>query len=535
MSTRAPRRCRASASRFHLVIPAVMLAVIGLTTGCGSSGSTSQSTGPTLNGNTSVTVMLTSTANDQLTEFDLGFQGISLTSQSGKTVSLLSSGATGAEFMHLNGLAEPLVTASIPQDIYTSANVTLNGAAFVCVQLYSTGAGGEGDITTNTFDDAGMPASGITVTLPSPITVTGESMGVSLDLLVSQSATYSSCYVPNGIASFSITPAFNLALLNLSTAPTSAANGKVVGVDGQVTAIDEANSGFTLSSNDFEGSRNVSVNSGANTVYQGISGFGDLKVGTFVDMDGAIQANGTVLGTRIAVEDASAAYVFRGPLMEVTPSVSALLMHPNVEEGNSSTYSIGSSLFNFGSAVFQVSGELTNLETLPFTASFDASNMVPGQNVYLSLATLNNSYPVIDTITLMPQTIDGTVVSSSTVGAFTDYTVSLAPYDLFPMLAVLPGQTTIETDPSQIEVYTDSNTQQMGTVLVPGSAFRFYGLVFNDNGTLRMDCAQVNNGVAFTPPASSSQPSRMEKGVVHQQVFNAGSGVQRTVSTITPQ
>jgi hypothetical protein len=25
---------------------------------------------------------------------------------------------------------------------------------------------------------------------------------------------------------------------------------------------------------------------------------------------------------------------------------------------------------------------------------------------------------------------------------------------------------------------------------------RFYGLVLNDNGTLRMDCAQVNDGVA---------------------------------------
>lgn len=28
-----------------------------------------------------------------------------------------------------------------------------------------------------------------------------------------------------------------------------------------------------------------------------------------------------------------------------------------------------------------------------------------------------------------------------------------------------------------------------------GSVVRFYGLVFNDSGTLRMDCAQVNDGV----------------------------------------
>jgi hypothetical protein len=28
-----------------------------------------------------------------------------------------------------------------------------------------------------------------------------------------------------------------------------------------------------------------------------------------------------------------------------------------------------------------------------------------------------------------------------------------------------------------------------------GDVLRFNGLVFNDNGTLRMDCAQVNDGV----------------------------------------
>ena len=44
--------------------------------------------GPKLSGNTSVTVVMTSTANDQLAEFDLGFQSITLTSQSGKTVTL---------------------------------------------------------------------------------------------------------------------------------------------------------------------------------------------------------------------------------------------------------------------------------------------------------------------------------------------------------------------------------------------------------------------------------------------------------------
>jgi len=66
-----------------------LLFVTGITTGCGSSGITP--TPPKLSGNTAVTVLLSSTANDQLSQFNLTFQTLTLTSQSGKTVSLLSA------------------------------------------------------------------------------------------------------------------------------------------------------------------------------------------------------------------------------------------------------------------------------------------------------------------------------------------------------------------------------------------------------------------------------------------------------------
>jgi hypothetical protein len=48
-----------------------------------------------------------------------------------------------------------------------------------------------------------------------------------------------------------------------------------------------------------------------------------------------------------------------------------------------------------------------------------------------------------------------------------------------------------------VVVYTDSNTQMLNSnALAAGSVMRFNGLVFNDNGTLRMDCGQLNDGVA---------------------------------------
>ena len=87
---------------FTLIIAATLL-----TTGCGSGGSMSPP-GPELSGNTSVTLVLSSTANDQLSEFGVVFQNIVLTSQSGKTVTLFS-GTQGAEFMDVNGGANPFV------------------------------------------------------------------------------------------------------------------------------------------------------------------------------------------------------------------------------------------------------------------------------------------------------------------------------------------------------------------------------------------------------------------------------------------
>jgi hypothetical protein len=513
----------------------VIIAVAVISTGCGSSGM-SKTTPPT--GNTAVTVVVSSTANDQLTEFDLGFQSITLTSQSGKTVTLPSSTSElGAEFMHLNGTAQPLLTATIPQDIYTSATVTLGGGAFICIALGQLDA--EQTLSSATYSLFPPTA---TVNFPSPLTVTGASIAISLNLLVSQSATIGDCVNVDGFYGFSAAPTFSLTPLTLTASPTNSANGKVMGIDGEVTAVNSGGNSFMLSIPNYVPALSglpVSVQSDSNTTYQGVGSLPALTVGMFVNMDGAIRSGGSLLATRIAVEDPSAAYVFRGPIMEVTPPVSAFFMHAREMQGASIPgYPTGESApFNYGSAAFQISGQLTNLGSLLFVPSFNGSNMVPGQEVYISTTTFpfNGPYPAVTTMTLMPQTINGTVTAMSQSGSFTDYTISLAPYDLFPMLALQPGQTTIENNPSQVEVYVDSNTQMLNTqALAAGNTLRFYGLVFNDNGTLRMDCAQVNDGVPFTPPPSSSQQAHMEKGVV-EQIRRENSGTQQAITVITSQ
>lgn len=484
---------------------ATVLAMVW-TTSCGGSMSKTPPP-PTFSGSTSVTVLVSSTGNDQLTRFDLAFQSLTLTGQSGNAVTL-SSSAQPAEFMHLNGGIEPLTTATVPQGIYTSAAATLASAVFVC--LAQVPGGGLG------IANYSIVNQGPTVSLASPITITGKTMTLLLDLQVSSSATLPTCWTTPSFQGFSMAPMFNLTPVALSNAPTNSGNGKVSGLVAQIAAVGTTPSSLTLTvAGQSMGTRTVSASSDSTTEFQGVSGASALTPGMFVNLDGAIQPDGSLLATRIEVEDSSAANDSSGPVMFVDNVVPAFELYGRTELG--SLLTIGSQngiyfdipYFDAGSSTaFQISGQFANLQNLPFVPSFNASNMVAGQNVDVTSANFvlgGGLGTPTNTVTLVPQTVDGQVVGSGQSGGFTDYTVSLASYDLFPTLAVQQGQTTLLTNPSQIEIYVDSNTQQLNTqALAVGSTMRFYGLVFNDNGTLRMDCARINDGVPFSAPANSN-------------------------------
>jgi hypothetical protein len=476
----------------------IAMVAAGFSVSCGGG-----STVPKLTGNTQVTLVLTGTANDQWTEFDLVIQTLTLTNRSGNTVNLLSA-PQNTEFIHLNGGIEPLVTVTIPQDVYVSATATVGNAGFSCLTLTPMGG-----VDTGTFTYGQTPTANVIVNLDSPITVMGNTMALALNLLAAQSASLSSCYIGNGNATFAITPTFNLAPTTFAPQSTSPANGKAFELNGQVSSIDTANNSFVLAYPESENPRTVAVSTGAGTEYQGINSFAGLTVGTFVDMDGAIQTDGSISATRIAVEDPNATSVVTGPVLSVSDAQPSLFMWGRQQQGAlfAGIHVIGAQAFSFGNATFQVSGQLANLNSLPFTPSFTAATMVPGQNVSMTSTSdnVNGGFPYtpLSTMTLMPQTIDGTVSGTSSGGNFTVYTVNLASYDVFPTFAVQAGQTTLLNNPSEIEVYVDSSTQMLNAqTLAANGTFRFYGLVFNDHGTLRMDCAQVNDGVPFTANAN---------------------------------
>ena len=477
--------------------------------GCGGKGVGSADS--TSNGSTTVTILATSDANGQLSEFDVVLTSLKLIGNSGKTIDLITT-PIHAEFMHVNGTSEPLFTVSVPQGTYTSATASVGTSGFTCVSLNPSTSNG---LQISYFGNELASTPDVTVNLPMPITITGTSMSLSLDLLVSQSATWTTCN-PNGIEPFAVTPTFKLIPLTASSATMNGQNGIESGLKGLIASVDGPAKGFTVTAADGAGCAAAQGQSGCvstvdgplwkvvsngSTSYQGITGFSQLAAGMPVDMDAALQPDGSLQATRVAVYDMNDVDLTtaNGPLLFVSGAWPALDSYPREELG---PLKIGSYIpFNFSSAVFQTSSHFRNLSNLPFTASFNASNMIAGQNTYISTHALSLSigptFVPATTITLMPQTVNGTVKIIASEGGFTTYGVTLAPYDLFPQLSVQAGQTTLLTNPDTVVVYTDSNTQMLNSrPIAVGDVVRFYGLVFNDNGTLRMDCAQINDGVA---------------------------------------
>jgi hypothetical protein len=148
----------------------ILLIAAFITTGCGGLPGPPP---PAFTGNTNVTVLLSSTANDQLSEFDVSFESLSLTNQAGKAIDVFQTAQSqtphNLEFIHLNGGTEALLTVSVPQGVYSAATASIGSASFTCETLDPASGG----LDVSTFAYGQTPSNQVKVNLPAPITITG--------------------------------------------------------------------------------------------------------------------------------------------------------------------------------------------------------------------------------------------------------------------------------------------------------------------------------------------------------------------------
>ena len=180
-----------------------------------------------------------------------------------------------------------------------------------------------------------------------------------------------------------------------------------------------------------------------------------------------------------------------GPILQTPAKVPYLNVFALQQQGafrSTNPYTLD--VFQIGaSTLFQTAPQFTNLSALPFTSTFGPAQTFPGQNVSVTSnieSTMGGTYTQARTVTLIPQTVDGTVTSISGSGNYTVYTLSLAPLDT---LSALGGF-------SSLTAYAGTDVLRLNTATPSvGSPLRCTGLVFNDNGTLRMACTQTDDGV----------------------------------------
>ena len=100
------------------------------------------------------------------------------------------------------------------------------------------------------------------------------------------------------------------------------------------------------------------------------------------------------------------------------------------------------------STTYAITPQFVSLTGLPFTPTFTATNLIPGQTVGVTTSAVSGTTATATNVYLIPQTLGGTVSAISTSGSYTAYTLTLASGSAF---ASLSGATTVT-------VYTSTAT-----------------------------------------------------------------------------
>jgi hypothetical protein len=449
-----------------LALTSSFILTAGLIAGCSSSpASSSNGTGnaPAV----SVPVLITDAPGDQLLAFSLTINSIVLNGSKGSATVL--STPTTIEICHLNGIQAPLVTANIAQDTYTSAVITFSSPEITYINSAGTAITVSPTLTNTSF----------TFTFPTPFTVSNSNTSLLFDLIASQSVNIVGTTV-------TVNPTFKVMPVPAASAvPPPGENG--TGMQQMATVVSVSGTSLTLEPGS---GPNFTVTTNSSTVLQGFSALSALTAGELVQVDFIVQTGGVYLATRIQLapppNGGGVPNLLGGPVLSVSSGgfKMALMQGLGPAASAAATTSIVTVTTN-SSTVFAIAPQFVSLSALPFTPTFTAANLSPGQTVGIVASVVSatpNWSATATNVTLMPQTLGGTVTAISTVGGWTAYTLSLPSGSAF---ATLSGASTVVT------VYTSAATAPPPPTAVGGTAppaiavnsvVRFNGLVFSTGG-----------------------------------------------------
>jgi hypothetical protein len=413
--------------------------------------------------------------NDQIIHFEVTMTAITL--NGGSNPSILSK-PVEFEFVHNSGTVEPVSVLNIPAGTYTGATISLSNPEVVII-----------DPNTKLPKKltATLTSPNVTVTFPSPITVSGNNTVLNFDLNLQNSIT-----IDAGNTTATITPQFTV---TSSALPANAENenednGEVNDLRGIITSITAPK--FTLQSPHLPNP--ITVVTDSNTKFQdGVSSFAGLAVNMIVTVEGVTQSDGSILAKEVESEtETPDGGEVEGIVTAVTcpsatncPSSGNAATQITLTTQKSSATGTAASFPGHGVSVTVAIGSGTKFGVKsrklsgPFPA-FDATHIGKAQRVEADSEHQSDDTTTSvkgDKIKLTEQALVGTVSALSG----NTFTLTVGANSAF---ALLTGTTTVT-------VQTQNATVIKNVTLANGNTVRVRGLLFVNGGSYTLVAARV--------------------------------------------
>ena len=451
--------------------PKAIALVLGLflIIGCGGNGS-SGSSNPTQAGTSNVQINMGDAPADWIVAFTMNMSSVALINSNGTSVNV-ASGAMQMEMRHLMGTMQPLSMANVPQGTYSMANISISSANVTYM-----------DSVTRQPVQKTMPGMTKTVNFNPPVTVGSTPMVMNFDLDLAHSISADSA------GNMTFTPVFNMT----TGVPGGGLGPQYGGMDhiiGSVSGV--SGSSFTISM--MPGLASFTVMTNSSTQFEHMTGMGSLSAGMMVDLDANMQADGSLMATRIdsVLSGMSGGMMAEGLVNSISgnpPTQLSIIADNGAGSGMMGSYLGATLLVNVAASTgyrFDASG--VDLKNLPFTPTFNSSTMTKGQRIDpgTSGGMMNGGMmgPTMNAseLTLEQQGLSGTVASYAS-GSPASFILNLPADSAFTSI----------TGSGMITVFQQPDTQLRGMPSVAnGASVQVRGLLFFDAGSYKMVAARI--------------------------------------------
>ena len=310
--------------------------------------------------------------------FNVTLNSVTLTGANG-TATVISSPTT-VDFARLVGLRSPLAFNSVPADTYSSATFVLANPSVSYVTLTPSPTV---STLTGTFPNSQNPYT-VTVNFPTPMVVGANGLaGLKMDMDIRDSvATDGNGNLVITNNTIAVNP-----IIYIKATQASASDGQVTDLMGGLVSVNAANNSFVLQG---PYGRQLTVYVNSSTVFNGTYNINNLATPAFVGVQGAFQADGSLMASGVEVVTTLQSFV-SGRVLAVTNNGGDLQVTMWIGE-------TGADMVSWSDTIQTI--DITNVSTyeICFLGSaspnglFDSTSIEVGQRIFIGGSYSNNVF-----------------------------------------------------------------------------------------------------------------------------------------------